>query len=321
MLLDYKKKVDTELKSIIEQLPKLSIYDPIKYMIDLGGKRFRSSLLLFITNIFSNDPQIGLSEAAAIELFHNFTLIHDDIMDQAPLRRGKLAVHKKWDTNIAILSGDLLYALVNKILASSKVQSAEIHELFQKTAMEVCEGQSLDMAFEDQNNVTQNEYIEMIKLKTAVLVACSLKIGAIIGGASREDAQLLYDFGIDLGISFQIHDDILDVYPTEEVFGKQIGGDILEKKKTILYLELLAKVSDSQVIEINQKIDDKHIADEQKVNYIKSLYNQYNILATANMTRDTYFTKALENINKLSIDQSYKEELKGFATKLMNRKY
>jgi geranylgeranyl diphosphate synthase type II len=321
MLLDYKNKIDAELKSITEQLPKLSIYDPIKYIVSLGGKRFRSSLLLFITNIFSNNPSKGIREAAAIELFHNFTLIHDDIMDQAPLRRGKLAVHKKWDTNTAILSGDLLYALVNKILASSKVQSPKIHSLFQKTAMEVCEGQSLDMAFEDQNNVTQNEYIEMIKLKTAVLVACSLKIGAIIGGASEQDAQLLYDFGIDLGISFQIHDDILDVYPTEEVFGKQVGGDILEKKKTILFLELLAKISEDQRNEINQNIDDKLLDDNEKVNYIKSLYNKYNVLASANQIRDIYFMKALESLSKLSVDQSYKKQLKGFATNLMNRKY
>jgi geranylgeranyl diphosphate synthase type II len=161
----------------------------------------------------------------------------------------------------------------------------------------------------------------MIKLKTAVLVACSLKIGAIIGGASEQDAQLLYDFGIDLGISFQIHDDILDVYPTEEVFGKQVGGDILEKKKTILFLELLAKISEDQRNEINQKIDDKLLDDNEKVNYIKSLYNKYNVLATANQTRDIYFMKALESLSKLSVDQSYKKQLKGFATNLMNRKY
>jgi geranylgeranyl diphosphate synthase type II len=321
MLSNYKNLVDLKLKSIKSELPNLPIYDPIKYIVDLGGKRFRSSLLLFVTDMFCNSSERAIEEAIAIELFHNFTLIHDDIMDQAPLRRGKPSVHEKWDTNTAILSGDLMYALVNKILASSKNKSSEIHYLFQQTAMEVCEGQSLDMAFENQDNVTKDDYVEMIKLKTAVLVACSLKIGAIVGGADQNNAQLLYDFGINLGISFQIHDDILDVYPTKEVFGKQIGGDILEKKKTILLIELLNNISINQKKEVFKTIDENYLTDEKKVEYVKSLYSQFNVLELANKLKEFYYKKALDNLLNIEIDKDFKNQLKEFAINLMNRKF
>ena len=230
MLNRYKNIIDYELKKYFNELPKLSIYEPIKYIINLGGKRFRPSLTLLATDLFCEDPSKSIKESIAIELFHNFTLIHDDIMDQAPLRRNQPSVHKKWDLNQAILSGDLLYALVNKLLASSSYQSIEIHQLFQQTAVEVCEGQSLDMEFEKKDDISLNEYINMIQLKTSVLVACALKIGALIGGAKLTDANLIYDFGLNLGTAFQIHDDILDV-PSKEDFGKQIGGDIIEKRK------------------------------------------------------------------------------------------
>jgi geranylgeranyl diphosphate synthase type II len=321
MLLDYKTQVDLELNKLTDELPSIPIYQPIKYIVNLGGKRFRSSLLLMITDVFCGKSSKAIKEAAAIELFHNFTLIHDDIMDQAPLRRGSPSVHKKWDTNTAILSGDLLYSLVNKILASSEAQTPEIHTLFQQTAMEVCEGQSLDMAFETENSVSQSDYINMIKLKTAVLVACALKIGAIIGGADQKDAQLLYDFGINLGIAFQIHDDILDAYPLEEVFGKQIGGDILEKKKTILFIELLSNLSIDQQKEIYNILDKQELSDDKKVLYVKSLYDKYDVLANAGNVKENYFNKSLDNISSLSIKQESKSLLIDFAVNLMKRKY
>ena len=196
MLIRYKDIIDKELDVFSKKLPSISIYDPIKYIINNGGKRFRSSLTLFSTDLFSNNPLLSINEALAIELFHNFTLIHDDIMDQAPLRRNQPSIHKKWNSNIAILSGDLLYAVVNSILSKSSSQSVETNILFQETAIQVCEGQSLDMEFEKSESVTIVDYIEMIQLKTAVLVACSLKMGSIIGGASKEDSNLLYDFGL-----------------------------------------------------------------------------------------------------------------------------
>ena len=182
-------------------------------MVNLGGKRFRSSLTLLAADLYGGNPKLAIKEAMAVELFHNFTLVHDDIMDQATLRRGQQTVHEKWSTNDAILSGDLLYALVNQILIESQSLNQSIHSVFHKTAIEVCEGQSLDMIFEEKNEVSEEEYLKMIKLKTAVLVACALKMGAMVGGATETDAQFLYNFGINLGIAFQIHDDILDTYP------------------------------------------------------------------------------------------------------------
>ena len=321
MLLEYKDLVDLQLQKIIKDNPKLTIYEPIKYIVNLGGKRFRSSLALLSADIFCGNPSLVINEATAIELFHNFTLIHDDIMDEAPLRRGQTAVHKKWDTNTAILSGDLLYALVNKILASSPVQSSEIHYLFQKTALEVCEGQSMDMAFENQADVSQSDYLEMIKLKTAVLVGCALKIGAIVGGASEKNAQMLYDFGINLGIAFQIHDDILDVFPTKEVFGKQIGGDIIEKKKTILLIDLLEKSTNDEKFSLFKIIDSKNFSDSLKVDKIKEMYKIKNVLETAEKKKIFYFKKALHNIQELEIDLSRKNQLNEFAKNLMSRMY
>ena len=208
MLEKYKEIIDEALLKYIDSLPSYTIYDPIKYMVNLGGKRFRSSLTLLAADLYGGNPILAIKEAMAVELFHNFTLVHDDIMDQATLRRGQQTVHEKWSTNDAILSGDLLYALVNQILIESQSLNQSIHSVFHKTAIEVCEGQSLDMIFEEKNEVSEEEYLKMIKLKTAVLVACALKIGAMVGGATEIDAQFLYNFGINLGIAFQIHDDL-----------------------------------------------------------------------------------------------------------------
>ena len=196
MLSTYKESIDKALDAYLASLPNYPIYDPIRYIVNLGGKRFRSSLTLMISELFCGNPLLAINESMAIELFHNFTLIHDDIMDEASLRRGCETVHKKWSNNEAILSGDLLYALVNKLLATSEVTSSEIQTIFHQTAIEVCEGQAMDMDFEKRSDVSINEYLLMIKLKTAVLVACALKIGALIGGAKDADANQLYEFGI-----------------------------------------------------------------------------------------------------------------------------
>ena len=321
MLYHYKKIIDKELELFNQNLPPLSIYEPIKYIINLGGKRFRSSLTLLATDLFCEKPLLSINEAVAIELFHNFTLIHDDIMDDAPIRRNQQSVHNKWNINDAILSGDLLYALVNKLLSTSTSQSPEIHELFQQTAIEVCEGQSLDMEFENKNDISLSDYVKMIQLKTSVLVACSLKIGALIGGSSSKDANLLYNYGLNLGTAFQIHDDILDVYPIEDNFGKQVGGDIIEKKKTILLVELLKNSSSEDKKIIFQVLEDKDIDGSSKVSKIKEYYKKYNVLKLAVHSKDEYYEKAIDCVSQISISEDKKNLIKEFSEALMQRKF
>ena len=321
MLIEYKEIIDKELKLFSDKLPSLSIYDPIKYIINNGGKRFRSSLALMATDLFSNQPHLSVNEAIAIELFHNFTLIHDDIMDQAPIRRNLPAVHKKWNENIAILSGDLLYALVNQLLSKSSSQTPTLHQIFQQTAVEVCEGQSLDMEFEKLEIISISDYIKMIQLKTAVLVACSLKMGALVGGASNKDAQLLYDFGFNLGTSFQIHDDILDVFPNENNFGKQVGGDIIEKKKTILFTDFLSKASKEDKDSVNHIIDVKEFSNDQKVSKVKEYFLKYDVLKVAQESKNDFYDKSIISLGNLSLSDGKKKIIEDFSIQLMNRKY
>lgn len=321
MLIHYKKIIDNELKLFNQDLPSLSIYEPIKYIINLGGKRFRPSLTLLAADIFCEKPQLAINEAVAIELFHNFTLIHDDIMDEAPLRRNQQTVHNKWNINDAILSGDLLYALVNKLLATSPSKNKEIHELFHQTAIEVCEGQSLDMEFENKNDILLTDYIKMIQLKTSVLIACALKMGALIGGASSKDSNLLYNFGLNLGTAFQIHDDILDVYPSEDNFGKQVGGDIIEKKKTILLVELINNSSSVDKKIIFQILDDQEIDINLKVSKIKDYYKKYSVLKLAVESKNKYYEKAIDCVNQINISENKKVLIKDFSAAIMERKF
>ena len=321
MLSTYKESIDKALDAYLASLPNYPIYDPIRYIVNLGGKRFRSSLTLMISELFCGNPLLAINEAMAIELFHNFTLIHDDIMDEASLRRGCETIHKKWSNNEAILSGDLLYALVNKLLATSEVTSSEIQTLFHQTAIEVCEGQSMDMDFEKRSDVSIDEYLLMIKLKTAVLVACALKIGALIGGAKDSDANQLYEFGINLGVAFQIHDDILDVYPSHSSFGKKVGGDIIEEKKTLLYISLLNSASKSEIDQLNTLYSSKDENSEEIISEVKKMYEKYDVLSVANNVKDKYHLAALSNIENLSIDQSNKNRLISFAQDLMSRNF
>ena len=319
MLIEYKEIIDKELKLFSDKLPSLSIYDPIKYIINNGGKRFRSSLALMATDLFSNQPHLSVNEAIAIELFHNFTLIHDDIMDQAPIRRNLPAVHKKWNENIAILSGDLLYALVNQLLSKSSSQTPTLHQIFQQTAIEVCEGQSLDMEFEKLEIISISDYINMIQLKTAVLVACSLKMGALVGGASNKDAQLLYDFGFNLGTSFQIHDDILDVFPNENNFGKQVGGDIIENKKTYLYLKALEFSSETYQVELSRLFASNPEDVNSKIEVAKQFFVSTGSAEATKQAIQDYTEKAFLGLESLNISEDKKELLKTFGNNLMNR--
>ncbi len=321
MLEKYKGIIDDALSEYLNSLPSYSIYDPIRYIVNLGGKRFRSSLTLLAADLFSSNPKMAIKEAMAIELFHNFTLVHDDIMDEANLRRGQQTVHIKWSRNDAILSGDLLHALVNQILSTSNSSNQHIQSIFHQTAIEVCEGQSLDMIFENKNEVSEEEYLTMIKLKTAVLVGCALKMGAFIGGANNADAQLLYDYGINLGIAFQIHDDILDAYPNDEKFGKKVGGDIIEQKKTLLFISMLNQLSNEEKTLVNSLYQSNDIEHKEIVNKVKQLYEKYGVLSFANEKKNNFHKKAISNIMQTSLSDEKKEVLVLFARNLMHRNF
>ena len=322
MLSEYKFQLDQKIDEFLQSLPQQEIYDPIKHIVGLGGKRFRSSVLLLITDLFDGDINLAFDEAVAIELFHNFTLIHDDIMDEAPLRRGEQTVHIKWNENIGILSGDILYAVSNQLIANSinNINPA-VNQLFQRTSIEVCEGQAMDMEFESREDVPMKEYLKMIKLKTAVLVGCSMQIGALIAKSSQENIHNIYDFGVNLGIAFQIHDDILDVFPEKENFGKQVAGDIIEGKKTVLSLNAIEKIDSNQKKDFIELLNSNALSDEDKIQAVKGFYTELDVLEDAVDLKNKYFELALANLTKLDLSQNKKDKLKSFAEFLMNRNY
>jgi geranylgeranyl diphosphate synthase type II len=294
------------------------LYEPISYMMQLGGKRLRPILSLMACNLFDKNVEKALHAAHAIEVFHNFSLVHDDIMDNAPLRRGKETVYKKWNMPIAILSGDLMMIKATQLLC--KTNDADIRELlnvFNNTAVEVCEGQQIDMNFETQKSVSHEEYLEMIKLKTAVLLGCSLQIGAIIGGANKEDAKHLYDFGINIGLAFQIQDDILDSFGDGSITGKQVGGDIISNKKTLLLIELLDSVHKDDKLLLEKAMENQN--DNDKITVVLSLYNKYKIQEFAEGKKEIYLNLAYEHLSKVKIEESKKVIIIHTAQELMNR--
>ena len=294
------------------------LYEPINYMMQLGGKRLRPILSLLACNLFSQNVEKALHAAHAIEVFHNFTLVHDDIMDNAPLRRGKETVYKKWNMPIAILSGDLMMIKATQLLCKTEFADIkELLEVFNKTAIEVCEGQQIDMNFETQKNVSHEEYLEMIKLKTAVLLGCSLQIGALIGGASKADAQHLYDFGINIGLAFQIQDDILDSFGDGSITGKQVGGDIVSNKKTLLLIELLETVHKDDKILLEKAMGNEH--QEKKISEIISLYNKYMIQQFAESKKQMYLDLAFKHLKEVNVDEQNKSVITNTAQELMNR--
>ena len=322
MLSEYKDKLDKKLDEFLKDLPDLHIYQPIKHIVGLGGKRFRSSVLLLITDLFDGNINDAIDEAISIELFHNFTLIHDDIMDDAPLRRGKKTVHVKWDENTGILSGDILYAISNQVIAKSvNSYNFSINQLFQKTAIEVCEGQALDMAFESREEVALEDYIKMIQLKTAVLVGCAMQIGTLVAKASNENQKYIYDFGVNLGIAFQIHDDILDVFPEKQNFGKQVAGDIIEGKKTVLSIKAIHKIQPKRKKAFIGLLNSNEVDDLEKIQLVTDVYNELDVLNDAVSLKNKYYQLALDNLSKLSLTKDKKDKLKDFAEFLMNRDY
>ncbi len=305
-------------KHQIDKKPE-NLYTPIDYIMGLGGKRIRPVLVLMSCDLFGEDYNEAMEAALSIEMFHNFTLIHDDIMDKAELRRGHQTVHKKWDLNTGILSGDALMIMSNQRLEYYKGEKfKELISLYNKTALEVCEGQQLDVDFETKEDVDLATYIRMISFKTAVLVGTSLKMGAIISNASLEDQNRIYDFGLNLGIAFQLQDDYLDTFGSLD-FGKKIGGDILEGKKTFLYIKTLELANESDRSELLDLYSNKLI-EEEKIARVKEIFLKYGVADLLLEEIKTYTLKAIQDIEALSIVDPKKQIFKDFGMGLMKRK-
>jgi geranylgeranyl diphosphate synthase type II len=318
---DYIALVNKELASIdyAKKEPK-ELYLPIKYALDLGGKRLRPALLLLATDLFNGKTKEALNAALAIEIFHNFTLLHDDIMDNAPLRRNQPTVFKKWNTNIAILSGDVMFVDSIQFLAKSNPKYlSEILNLFNSTAIEVCEGQQLDMNFETTEAVSIDDYLKMIELKTAVLLAASLKIGAILADATKEDANHIYEFGKNLGIAFQLMDDILDLYGNPEKFGKQIGGDVIANKKTYLLLKAKELAKDDLKKELDFCLTSAVLDKASKVKRVTKIFNTLKIKQRAEEEMNLFYNTALAHLDSVNAPQEKKKLFEDFAKALMNR--
>lgn len=297
-----------------------NLYDPLRYFMTLGGKRIRPVLTLLSAELFSCPAEEAIHASIGVELFHNFTLIHDDIMDVAPLRRAKPTVHTKWNENIAILSGDVLMVKSYQEICKQKSQHLpELMSSFNRTAVEVCEGQQMDMDFESREDVTIDEYIEMIRLKTSVLLGCALEMGAIVANSSDSDKALIYNFGQELGLAFQIKDDILDLYGDPEKFGKQIGGDVISNKKTLLYLQALNDADSKQKSKFKEL---ESLTDlTKKVDDVRALFNELNIREKAMVIMESHRKKAMESLQKISVSEERKEDLVGLAEYLMNREH
>ena len=297
-----------------------NLYEPIDYIIKLGGKRMRPILTLMAADIFSGEYKKAMSAALAVEVFHNFTLIHDDIMDDAPLRRGKATVHEKWDVNTGILSGDAMLILAYQYFENYKpVVFQKLAQIFSKTALEVCDGQQLDVDFETRNDVTIEEYINMIRLKTSVLVAAALKMGAIVAETSKENANLIYDFGLNLGLAFQLQDDYLDTFGDPKTFGKQVGGDIIENKKTYLYLKSLEVANEDDRKKLKHFYNSKLEDNSTKIIEVSRIFELNNIPVLIKKQIQNYTEKAFETLSSMNIPETSKEGLKNFGLWLMNR--
>jgi geranylgeranyl diphosphate synthase type II len=298
----------------------VELYEPITYILSLGGKRMRPALLLMACDLFGGDVNAAIPPALAIEVFHNFTLMHDDIMDNAPLRRGNTTVHEKWNQNVGILSGDVMLIEGYKLMMHVEEHLLRpIMNIFNSTAVSVCEGQQIDMEFEQRNDAGIDEYLNMIRLKTAVVLGSALKIGALIGGAEQKDADLLSSFGEHLGIAFQLQDDILDVYGDPEKFGKQVGGDIISNKKTYLLIKALELADDRQRKELNYLIALKEFGSAEKVASVTALYDALEIRQQAENTMQSYTEKAFTALDAINLPEAHKQYLRDFADGLLVR--
>lgn len=318
-----------ELEAYIQSLPGAlgikkspgELYDPIAYMLSLDGKRIRPLLCLLAYGIYKPHPEEILSQAAAVEVFHNFTLMHDDIMDDAPLRRGKDAVHVKWNKNVAILSGDVMLVKAYELLLPTAAEKlGEIIRIFNKTASEVCEGQQFDMNFESVESVHEDEYLTMIRLKTAVLLGFALQLGALLAGAEKDDAQKLYDFGMNIGVGFQLKDDLLDVFADQSKFGKQVGGDIISNKKTFLLIKALELAKGEDAEALNFWLSKTEFDKEEKVQAVRGIYDKLGIKALTESKMNSYFEAGFAQYDAIHFkNEDYFLELKKITQDLIHR--
>lgn len=297
-----------------------NLYEPIQYILKLGGKRLRPVLTLMTTEVFNTDYKKALNAALSIEVFHNFSLVHDDIMDDAPLRRGQETVHEKWDINRGILSGDAMLIMAYQLFENYEAPTFQaLAKLFSKTALEVCEGQQYDVDFETRNDVTIPEYLKMIEYKTAVLVGAAMKMGAIVAKASEKDQNNIYEFGKNLGIAFQLQDDYLDAFGDPKTFGKQVGGDIIENKKTYLYLKALEFSNESDKVELSQLFSSNPEDVSTKIKTAKQYFETSGSAETTKKAIENYTNRAFNILEPLNISEDKKQLLKAFGESLMNR--
>lgn len=316
------KSLEEEFDSILQGRKPDNLYQPISYILMQPGKRLRPQLVHFVVDMFDGNPKQAQLVAMAFEMLHNFTLIHDDIMDMAPLRRGKETVYKKWNSNIAILSGDALAIMALQQLLKLDCDPniiVKIADIFACTSLEICEGQQYDLDFETRQDVTIDEYINMIRLKTAVMFAGCLKAGGTLVSADKQSLQALYDFGIHMGIAFQLADDVLDVYAETTVFGKTIGGDIKDNKKTYLYLKALENASDAQKMQLQQLFSEPTTDFESKYNTVRALFDQLQVRQDTEAQVVRYSQLALQDLENVQVAPEKKENLRTLAMKLINR--
>lgn len=314
------EKINSHVSGLrFERAPK-GLYEPVSYVLSLGGKRIRPVLMMMAYNLYKDDVDSILNQAAGIEIYHNYTLLHDDLMDRADRRRGKPTVHKVWNDNVAILSGDAMLVLAYRYMAECpRERLKDIMDIFGLTALEICEGQQMDMEFETRKDVSEEEYLEMIRLKTSVLLAASLKIGALLGGASSEDASRLYDFGVNLGVAFQLKDDLLDVYGDAQVFGKNIGGDIVCNKKTYLLIKAFERADKGQLAELDKWVDAASFRPDEKIAAVTDLYNQIGVKDLCEKQIAAYTERATQSLAAVQVDPGKKKQLEELMKLLMYR--
>ena len=314
--------VNEAIQSLPFNRQPTSLYEPVRYVLSIGGKRMRPVLMLLAYNLFKDNPQSILHQACALETYHNYTLLHDDLMDNADLRRGHETVHKRWNANTAILSGDSMLVLAFQQMAQCPEDKLKaVLDLFTETALEIGEGQQYDMDFEHRMDVREDEYIEMIRLKTSVLLACALKMGALLADASADDANLLYKFGEQIGLAFQLQDDFLDVYGDTKVFGKAIGGDIVSNKKTFMLINAFLRANEQQRAELHRWVEATEFDEQEKIAAVTRLYNEIGIDTLAQERIDHYFKQGLACLEAVKIDAERKEQLTAYVYKLMKRNY